>query len=424
MEGSQGRYHAAEDVAAPDLNPGKEVCASSAKGHELSRRGEGHDGLCEDQSVTSYCQQAARHKKIRKSLLLSHVTCNFLLGHPLSNREQVTLEKYLERFWTSLGKVCIITAETTGGGLSMATEFDRAILNPFGSEPQMKVIAISPEVLKPFANHPFKLYEGQRLNDFIQDIEEHGILSPVLVRKIDDEKYHYEILAGHNRVNAALKLGLSTVPAIICIPKNDEEAMEIVIKTNFDQRSIKDFKPSELANSLHMLNEAMKKKPGYRSDLQESENSSQADNRSRTMCVIGEKYGLSQATIARYIRVAKLSKGLLECLDNKLIGLGVAEHLSYLRSSEQEIVHQLLENGAKINVSQAQALKKESKEHELGEDRIHQIVAPAVPVTKSRTIRLKEELFTKYFSENQPQEEIEDTIAKALEWFRQQNPIV
>lgn len=93
----------------------------------------------------------------------------------------------------------------------MATEFDRAMLNPFGSEPQMKVIAISPEVLKPFANHPFKLYEGQRLNDFIQDIEEHGILSPVLVRKIDDEKYHYEILAGHNRVNAALELGLSTV---------------------------------------------------------------------------------------------------------------------------------------------------------------------------------------------------------------------
>ena len=75
--------------------------------------------------------------------------------------------------------------------------------------------------------------------------------------------------------------------------------MEIVIKTNFDQRSIKDFKASELANSLHMLNEAMKKKPGYRTDLQQSKDGSQSDNRSRTMHVIGEKYGLSQATIAR-----------------------------------------------------------------------------------------------------------------------------
>ena len=44
----------------------------------------------------------------------------------------------------------------------MATEFDRAITNPYGSEPQMKVIDVNPEGLKPFANHPFKLYEGQR----------------------------------------------------------------------------------------------------------------------------------------------------------------------------------------------------------------------------------------------------------------------
>ncbi len=305
----------------------------------------------------------------------------------------------------------------------MATEFDRAILNPYGSEPQMKVIAVSPKVLKSFANHPFKLYEGQRLNDFIQDIQEHGILSPVIVRKIDDEKYRYEILAGHNRVNAALELGLSTVPVIICIPKNDEEAMEIVIKTNFDQRSIKDFKPSELANSLHMLNEAMKKKPGYRSDLQEQEDSSQSDNRSRTMHVIGEKYGLSQATIARYIRVAKLSKGLLECLDNKLIGLGVAEHLSYLRPDEQAVVQRLVESNAKVNIQQAQELKGQSSDHELDEEEIKQIITPKAPLPKRKAIKLKESLLTKYFPDNQSPEEIEATIEKALELFRQQNPI-
>ena len=305
----------------------------------------------------------------------------------------------------------------------MATEFDKHVFNTSDSQSQMKVIELSLEKLKPCADHPFKLYEGQRLRDLIQSIQTAGVLTPILVRRIGDG--NYEILSGHNRVNAVREIGeMSTIPAIICVPKSDDEAREIVVETNFNQRSIKDLRPSELANSLHMLNEVMKKKPGYRSDLQEPEDGSQSDNRSRTIHVIGEKYGLSQATIARYIRVAKLSKGLLECLDNKLIGLGVAEHLSYLRSSEQEIVHQLLENGTKINVSQVQALKKESKEHELGEDRIRQIVAPAVPLTKSRTIRLKEELFTKYFSENQPQEEIEDTIAKALEWFRQQNPIV
>lgn len=305
----------------------------------------------------------------------------------------------------------------------MAAEFDRAVFNSPGSEPQMKVMAISPEVLKPFVNHPFKLYEGQRLNDFIQDIQEHGILSPILVRKIDDEKYRYEILAGHNRVNAALELGLSTVPVIICTPKNDEEAMEIVIKTNFDQRSIKDFKASELANSLHMLNEAMKKKPGYRSDLQESEDGSQSDNRSRTMHVIGEKYGLSQATIARYIRVALLSQGLQECLDSKLIGLGVAEYLSYLRPSEQEIVHKLVEGKARVDTRQAQELKRQSSDHELDEEEIKQIITPKAPPPKRKAIKIKESLLTKYFPDNQSPEGIEATIEKALELFRQQNPI-
>ena len=305
----------------------------------------------------------------------------------------------------------------------MATEFDKTTLNISGLESQMKIIELQPEQLKPFASHPFKPYDRPRLNDLIQDIKERGILTPILVRKTDDEKYRYEILAGHNRVKAAKELELSTVPAIICVPKSDEEAMMIVIKTNFEQRSIKDMKPSELANSLHMLNEAMKKKPGYRSDLQEPEDGSQSDNRSRTMHVIGEKYGLSQATIARYIRVAKLSKGLLECLDNKLIGLGVAEHLSYLRSSEQEIVKKLVEGKVKVGTQQAQELKKQSSDHELDEEEIKQVITPKAPPPKRKAIKIKESLLAKYFPDNQSPEEIEATIEKALELFRQQNPI-
>jgi len=285
----------------------------------------------------------------------------------------------------------------------------------------MKIIELQPEQLKPFANHPFKPYDRPRLNDLIQDIKERGILTPILVRKTDDENYRYEILAGHNRVNAAIELKLSTVPAIICVTKSDEEAMMIVIKTNFEQRSIKDMKPSELANSLHMLNEAMKKKPGYRSDLQEPEDGSQSDNRSRTMHVIGERHDLSQATIARYIRVAQLSKGLQECLDCKLIGLGVAEHLSYLRTDEQTIVQSLIEGNTKVDLQQARELKKQSADHELGKDEIIEIIRPKAHALKRRAVKLREDLFTKYFSEGETPEEIEDTIARALELLRSQS---
>ena len=303
----------------------------------------------------------------------------------------------------------------------MATEFDKTTLNISGLESQMKIIELQPEQLKPFASHPFKPYDRPRLNDLIQDIKERGILTPILVRKTDDEKYRYEILAGHNRVKAAKELELSTVPAIICVPKSDEEAMMIVIKTNFEQRSIKDMKPSELANSLHMLNEAMKKKPGYRSDLQEPEDGSQSDNRSRTMHVIGKRHDLSQATIARYIRIAQLSKGLQECLDSKLIGLGVAERLSYLRSSEQDIIQKLIDGKVKVDTQQAQELKEQSADHELGKDEIIEIIRPKAHVPKRRAVKLREDLFTKYFSEGETPEEIEDTIARALELLRSQS---
>lgn len=195
----------------------------------------------------------------------------------------------------------------------------------------------------------------------------------------------------------------------------------IVIKTNFEQRSIKDMKPSELANSLHMLNEAMKKKPGYRSDLQEPEDGSQSDNRSRTMHVIGKRHDLSQATIARYIRVAQLSKGLQECLDCKLIGLGVAVHLSYLRTDEQAIVQSLIEGDTKVDLQQARKLKKQSSDHELSKDEIIEIIRPKAHAPKRRAVKLREDLFTKYFSEGETPEEIEDTIARALEFFRSQS---
>ena len=307
----------------------------------------------------------------------------------------------------------------------MAVKFADNIYEPIKShssqdQSRMKIINIELDRLKPFADHPFKPYEGQRLDDLIHSIQENGILTPILVRRSDDK--NYEILAGHNRVNAAKALGLDVVPATVCEPESDEEAKILVVESNFNQRSVKDMKPSELANSLHMLNEAMKKKPGYRSDLQEPEDGSQFDNRLRTMHVLGKRHDLSQATIARYIRIAQLSKGLQEYLDRKMIGLGVAEYLSYLRSDEQAVVQGLVEGDAKVGLQQARELKKQSSDHELSEDEINEIIGFKATAPKRRAVKLREELFTRYFTEGETSEEIENTIARALELLRSQSP--
>ncbi len=181
-------------------------------------------------------------------------------------------------------------------------------------------------------------------------------------------------------------------------------------------------KHSELANSLYMWNEALKKKPGYRSDLAEAEAGSQSDNRSRTMHLIGDRYGLSQAKVARYIRVAQLSPELQTFLDDRKINMSIAVHLSYLRTSEQSTVQQLLESGIKISVDQAQTLKERSREHELAEDEIRQIIESKPRSSRKKAIKLSDDLFSRYFTEKQSPEEIENTIARALELLYSQNP--
>ena len=118
--------------------------------------------------------------------------------------------------------------------------------------------------LKPFPNHPFKLYEGKRLEDMIQSIKEMGIILPIIVRPSGPEEY--EILSGHNRVNAARIVGLKTAPTVIKEEVNDDEAMIIVTETNLMQRSFTDLLPSEKAKSLKVHYDALTKQ-GRRTDL-------------------------------------------------------------------------------------------------------------------------------------------------------------
>ena len=67
-------------------------------------------------------------------------------------------------------------------------------------------ILLSLEKLEPYKNHPFRLYEGERLDIMIESIKQNGIINPIIARPKDNG--NYEILAGHNRVNAARIAGL------------------------------------------------------------------------------------------------------------------------------------------------------------------------------------------------------------------------
>ena len=214
-----------------------------------------------------------------------------------------------------------------------------------------------------FENHPFKLYEGQRFTDMVESVRSNGVILPIVVRSYIKEEGKYEILSGHNRVAAARKVGLKEVPVVIRKKLTDEEALLIVTETNLFQRSFVDLKHSERAVALSVHNEAMKKKPGYRTDLLteiEELTCAPLGHGLRTRDKLGEQYSLGKTTIARYLRVNKLIPSLKERLDNDNIGMRVAEALSYLRIEEQDIVENLLAMGTKINTKQADTLKAES----------------------------------------------------------------
>ena len=127
------------------------------------------------------------------------------------------------------------------------------------------IVSIPVEEIHPFHDHPFRLYEGDRLEDMVQSIREYGVLNPVIVRKA---ARGYEMLAGHNRTNAAKIAGLPEVPAIVKTDLSDEDAYVYVIETNLLQRSFAELLPSEKAAVLVARYEKISSQ-GKRNDIRQ-----------------------------------------------------------------------------------------------------------------------------------------------------------
>lgn len=284
-------------------------------------------------------------------------------------------------------------------------------------------------VLQPYENHPFKLYSGERFDDMVRSVKELGVIVPIIVRPRGEGKY--EILSGHNRVNAAKTAGLQTIPAVIKDKLTDEEAALIVTETNLMQRSFADLCHSERAIALAMHHKTLKKQ-GARTDLinelekllnpheiRENATCSQVANKSKTLAIVGKSYSLSKDTVARYIRLNKLISELLARVDDEEIAFIPAVELSYLREDEQRDVEAIMtENGFKMDISKAEILRSYSEAEKLDKDIVYSVLAGEFGKKKKSdkpvAFKLKPKLVAKFFSSGQKQAEIEEIIEKAL----------
>ena len=89
-------------------------------------------------------------------------------------------------------------------------------------------VNIPTEKIHSFEGHPYKVLENEEMALLIDSIKEQGILSPIIVRPIEEAEKEYEVISGHRRLHAAVKAGMKTVPALIYAISRDEAAIMLV----------------------------------------------------------------------------------------------------------------------------------------------------------------------------------------------------
>ena len=118
--------------------------------------------------------------------------------------------------------------------------------------PKKKAANIQVDKLRTFEGHPFKVLDDEDMGNLIESIKQQGIISPLIVRAIESTD-EYEVISGHRRLHAAVKAGLSEVPALI-YPLDRSEAMIAVVDSNLHRERLL---PSEKAFAYKMKMDAM-----------------------------------------------------------------------------------------------------------------------------------------------------------------------
>ena len=265
------------------------------------------------------------------------------------------------------------------------------------------------ELLVAFAEHPFKPYSGEQLWDLVKSIEEHGVLTPILVRPAPDGQ-RYEIISGHNRVNAARRAGLKTIPATVR-EMDDDEATLAMVESNLRQRE--QLLPSEKARAYKMKLDAIKRQ-GARSDL----TCDQVDHKSgkgKARDIVGATLGESGPQVQRYIRLTNLITPILDMVDEKRMAMGPAVELSYLNRDEQEMLLDLMQIGeCTPSLSQAIRLRKLSEAGNFDSDHLDEIMDEEKPNQREKVTFKLEDLIP-FFPEAQSVGEIRDIIMSLIE---------
>lgn len=262
-----------------------------------------------------------------------------------------------------------------------------------------KPVNIPVSKLRPFEGHPFKVKDDAEMNTLIESVQTVGILSPLIVRPIENTE-EYEVISGHRRLHAAVKAGITEVPALIYALDRDSAAIAVV-DSNLHREHIL---PSEKAFAYKVKMDALN---------HQGVTCGQVGHKSRDDVSDTE----SGRTVQRYIRLTNLIPELLEFMDEGKMALSVGVELSYLDDQSQyDVLEQCEQNDCTPSYSQAVEMKKRFHDRQLSAYDIGEIMAREKP-NQRETIKIPAEKLLK-FAPNADPKQLEDFVLKACEHYR------
>ncbi|MCC8043415.1 MAG: ParB/RepB/Spo0J family partition protein [Oscillospiraceae bacterium] len=294
-----------------------------------------------------------------------------------------------------------------------------------------KITDVAIDLLHPYKNHKFSLYTGERFEDMVESVRQNGILTPIIVRP-DYAQGGYEILAGHNRCQAAKAAKLDTVPAIVKEDLTEAEAEMYVVETNLLQRGFKDLLLTEQAAVVALRHSKMfssKKSEEIKAEL------SAMQNGQSKLSITGEEYGLSRCTVARLIRINVLitrccveNSGFGDILVKKVndgsLPIRAAVELSYISPKILTKIWSqtdFFDENKKVSAKLAESLRTELEDCNDAQDAETINKAKAVldsdTEKKPKQFKIKPEIYDKYFSPDDSQDYFNSVISAALEKY-------
>lgn len=262
-----------------------------------------------------------------------------------------------------------------------------------------------------FPEHPFKVKQDEAMLEMAESVRQYGVLVPGLVRQLEDGSY--QMVSGHRRKLSSELAGRDTIPCIVR-DLTDDEAVIIMVDSNLQRERVL---PSEKAFAYKMKLDAMRRQQGARTDLTSAPVGQKFDRKtSRELLAIESPDSHSQ--IQRYIRLTNLIPEILDMVDDGRIAFRPAVELSYLTEQEQSALYDTMgREDCTPSLAQAIKMKAFSRDGKLTDAVILSIMEEEKPNQKEQ-FRIPKERISKYFKPGTPARTMEDTIIKALDYYR------